>query len=363
MPSALTAVYIPLLLKNAGLDDRLTGFLMSVPFILTLLFQTFWGRLADRSKYKNKALLTGILLCSVIIPLTGLYKSFWWLLLIISLYNFFYLPVDPVSDAISVEIGINYGIKYGSIRACGTIGFMLISFLSGYIVILGINAIFITAALIHLLTFFILLFIDKVEGKNHKKDKFNLFSFIFHTPQLLSLYFIAVFVNIAVSVQGAFYSIYFIENLKYSPEMLGVQAMLRPILEIPYLLSADRITKKFSAKSVLFLTVIMTGLRMLILGFSDNLIIIFIACFLFGFTYIVIHFYMVTIAAKLVPPEGRASVQSFTSTVSYVPRIVGSAGGGLLVAALGYGKVSVYAGILMLLVAVIFLFLPLKYKA
>ncbi|MDF2686035.1 MAG: major facilitator superfamily 1, partial [Clostridia bacterium] len=168
MPSALTAVYIPLLLKNAGLDDKQTGFLMSVPFILTLLFQTFWGRLADKAKYKNIILLVAMIFCAVIIPFIYLRQNFWWLFAIIVFYNFFFLPIVPVSDAVSVEIGVNHGIRYGNIRVCGTLGFMLISFFSGFIFNIGFSTIFITASVIHVLTFFIFLPIDKIEGKDHK---------------------------------------------------------------------------------------------------------------------------------------------------------------------------------------------------
>ena len=362
MPSALTVVYIPLLLKNAGLDVKLTGFLMSVPFILTLLFQTFWGRLADKSKFKNKIVLIAMLFCAVIIPAIGFRKNFWWLLLVIILYNFFYLPIIPVSDALSVELGTNHGIRYGNIRVMGTLGFMLISFLSGYMADMGLNIVFIVTALIHALTFFLFLPIDKIEGKDHKKNSFRLFNFIFHTPQLLSLYFITIFLNMAISIQGAFFSIYFIEELNFSTKLLGLQAMLRPVLEIPYLLFANKIANKVPAKPVLFLSVILTGLRMLIMGLADNLIIIILTCFLLGSTYMVVHYYLVTVAAELVPPEGRASVQSFSTAVCNVPRIVGSAGGGFLVATLGYGNVSVIAGILMFITAIIFLFLPIKYK-
>ena len=80
-----------------GLTDGKIGLISAMMAFVALFLQPIWGTLADRARYKRNvsaaALAVAGGLCFLVMPATS---NFIWLILVLTLYNAFLLPVMPV---------------------------------------------------------------------------------------------------------------------------------------------------------------------------------------------------------------------------------------------------------------------------
>jgi MFS transporter, PPP family, 3-phenylpropionic acid transporter len=132
----LLAIFIPFLpvyLAEQGLKPGQIGFIVGTGGFVTIITQPLWGMISDKSKTIRKVLLILILFSSIIGYL--LYDSSSYLLLILfaMLLYFFLMPIDPLTESLNFTIAESSRISYGSIRTYGSLGYAVVSLLTGYV--------------------------------------------------------------------------------------------------------------------------------------------------------------------------------------------------------------------------------------
>ncbi|MCS6826967.1 MAG: MFS transporter [Caldilinea sp.] len=115
-------------LSNQGLSGAQIGLLGSIPPIIALLANPFWGAIADRWQIHQQVLA----LCALgagLLTLPFLWVSgFWPLLLLVILMIFFRAPVPSLLDSAVIDMAARTGAGYGRQRLFGSIGFVAFSY-------------------------------------------------------------------------------------------------------------------------------------------------------------------------------------------------------------------------------------------
>src|SRR5262249_34595633 len=133
-PGAATTV-LPIWLALQGITPEEIGVINALPVPVILGFNLFVGRLADRASDWRQVIVIGAMLAGVI-PI-GLFfaHGFWGILLIWTLAAVPHGVTGPVLDAATMRLTRRNGTDYGTIRAWGTVGYMLLNALTGFLVV------------------------------------------------------------------------------------------------------------------------------------------------------------------------------------------------------------------------------------
>ncbi len=120
-----------------GFSAEQIGLLNALPIMVLLLINLFVGRLADRARDWRQAIIAGSV-ASAIFPaglfLTGGYGG---ILLVWTLTVVAQAAVSPVVDAATMRVALRRGSDFGSLRAWGTVGYMIALLVTGYLVVWG----------------------------------------------------------------------------------------------------------------------------------------------------------------------------------------------------------------------------------
>jgi PPP family 3-phenylpropionic acid transporter len=132
---AVTVTYLPIWLNERGISDAGIGLINTLPMAGMLLFSVFVGRLADRAADWKQAITLGTGLAAVCSLLLGFAEGFWMILLVWTMANLPAGLVSPVADAATMRLSLRLGFSFGATRAWGTIGFLAMCFVTGYLVL------------------------------------------------------------------------------------------------------------------------------------------------------------------------------------------------------------------------------------
>lgn len=118
---------------DLGLTPGQIGVINAAPVLLLLLTTLFVGRLADRASDWRQVIIIGAV-ASAVFPI-GLFWAqgfvpilLFWTLAIVAQW-----AIVPVADAAALRMGRRTGDDFGKFRAWGTIGYLLVIFLAGYL--------------------------------------------------------------------------------------------------------------------------------------------------------------------------------------------------------------------------------------
>ncbi|WP_417434882.1 MFS transporter [Hoeflea sp.] len=132
---AVTVTYLPIWLNERGISDAQIGVINTLPMAGMLLFSVFVGRLADRASDWKQAIMIGTGLAAFCSLLLGFAEGFWMILLIWTMATLPAGLVSPVADAATMRLSLRLGFSFGVTRAWGTVGFLSMCFVTGYLVL------------------------------------------------------------------------------------------------------------------------------------------------------------------------------------------------------------------------------------
>ena len=342
-----------------GLTDGQIGLISAMMAFVALFLQPIWGTSADRARYKRNvsaaALAVAGGLCFLVMPATS---NFIWLILVLTLYNAFLLPVMPVGTAISIEYTSKHGHAYGPVRMLGTIGYQAGILATGFILTKSLRGLYPAIGAVLFLSAGFALMLPSVRGYQHQQQKTPLFQ-LFRDRKIRLLMAVVFVASIGHQFNMAFFTKH-LGDLGLDNTVTGYISMLSVILEIPFLLFGDRLMKRMSVWKWMLIGLLIGGARFALLAavrtpgmliLAQSLSISHLACF---------EFVPMVHLGKTVRAELQAGSQSMLQMFSFgIARIVGSLAGGMIADSTGIPFVYGICAALMTGSAVLFYF-PLR---
>lgn len=337
--------------KESGFTGTEIGFYLAIFPIAKFSITNTWTNFFSKVKNKHLFIAACILLSSTSLTPLIFTNNRLVVAILLVLFAFSRAGIIPVMD--SIAISMDHKIPYGRLRLFGSIGFIITSITAGYMLdTFGIQAFiwtFMTAGLLSVIPSFLMDFtVDALKPTEKKDRKLTPELIVFFTGLTLYLTsnaFLSNFFNIKVSQAG------------YSQSWAGYMWSIGVLAEIFFMYNQERILKIFNVKTLISISMVLGGVRYLVTGYTDSLLLLCVFSSFHGFAYGTFHIGVMRYIRSL-PDKLKLKAQSMYSGVGYgLGSIAGSAVSGIIYDIGGLKSVFITAFIICVMAAfVIFLF-------
>jgi PPP family 3-phenylpropionic acid transporter len=291
------------------------GTLSAVRSLLMVFFSLIWGALADRYHLRRPIYFACLLLTAGVWSLYLTTRDFWPMFWITVLYGVFYAPIISFLEAFTMDALAADKARYGHIRVWGSIGFVLIVIMIGWLI---------DRFAVRLIIFLILFgFVLQCAGalrmpqivqaplpalaaetKGLRQGRFWLF--------LICGFFMLV-------SHGAYYGFFSIhlENLGYSNLFIGFSWALASMAEIGVMLNSKTVFRRYSLESVILFSFVVAALRWCILYWVTSPVLVLLSQTLHAVTYGAFHMASILYVDRLTPRESKTLGQAANNAAQY----------------------------------------------
>ena len=145
MSTGLATVFGGIWFAQKGLTTDQIGTLSTVPILFMMLINLGVGRIADRAEDWRRAILIGSVVSGIFSVGLFFADGYWGILLFWSLTSISVSSIVSVSDAAALRLAQRRGSDFGVLRAWGTVGYLMVIFVSGYALVWFGSALFVPA--------------------------------------------------------------------------------------------------------------------------------------------------------------------------------------------------------------------------
>lgn len=338
-----------------GLNNAQIGLMASLPVLLSLVVTPVIGNITDKVS-KKRYVLTFMLcvMAGTCFLVDACATNFYALLACITVYALCSSSISSIFTNISLEYTREIGKPYGPIRLCGTLGYQVGELLVGYILATSLRKLYplMGAGLIG--SIILSFMMPDVKGHQHEKQRRMPFYKLFVKKNIRMLYIITFIPSIGNQFYGAFFTKH-LGDLGMSNSTVSWIVMLSVVMEIPFLMFADRLAKKTSVWNWLMVCLATCAVRWLGLGLFKTVVPIVLIQQLSVTVMGLCEFIPSIYLNNHLPPELKGTGQSVKSFVSFgISNLIGGMIGGVLAQHLGINQVFVMLSVVTFVALVAF---------
>jgi len=263
--------YWGLYLKTLGFGAVEIGELVAIIMATKIVAPNIWGWIADHTGRRMRVVRLACLLATLAFAGVFLWKGYWWLALIMSVFSFFWNAALPQFEATTLTHLGNETHRYSSIRLWGSIGFIVAVAALGFMFDrLGNH--WLPVVLVVLFAFIWLSSLLVPENAaGHRSLEHTPMREVLSRPVVLSLLAVCFLIQLSHGPYYTFYSLYMAEH-GYSETAIGQLWALGVVAEIVVFLRMHIWLPHYGARNLLLLAAILTAVRWCLLAwFPDKL--------------------------------------------------------------------------------------------
>ena len=132
--TGVASAYFGIWLANRGISPDEIGVINAAPVLVMLAINILVGRLADKASDWRQAILVLSLIAGAVPIGLWFVNGFWGILLVWTLAMVPASALVPVVDAATIRMTQRRGTDFGAIRAWGTVGYMVTTFIAGPVI-------------------------------------------------------------------------------------------------------------------------------------------------------------------------------------------------------------------------------------
>lgn len=345
--------------KNIGLTASQIGLLFAVSPVCAICIQPLWAKLSDKTG-KRKGLLMLLAVCTALVfPIYYGGNGFARCLIAAVCMGIFSSALLPLCDALVISRAQSSGCNFAYIRIGGTVGYAVAVVLIGRFLerqeavqfIIPCGMYFLFAAIVG----FMIPADDREKAPSPEKTK-SAGGKIFEDRQIVIFLMFAFLSSAGLSFCSSFMGAYVVEQ-GYSQELVGILNCISALSEVPMLLLARKIIRRFGELSLLAFSSVMMSLRLLLTGIGGIPAMVG-GQLLQSVTYITTYYCCASYISNHVRKENISQGQSILTLVqSGLASICASLLGGRLVDYLGIRQSYFTVAAIVFLLSVILLVL------
>jgi len=351
---ASVSPFLVLYYQGLGFTGTQIGMLTGITPLITLFSAPLWTGLADATRRHRLIMSLALLVGVVVISVFPLLKAFVSILMIAILLNIFLAPVTSFADSATMFMLADEKEMYGRIRLGGTIGFGLAASIAGVLVQNhGLKLAFWGCAALLLLAFIIS---QKLVYGQFKADDPARGSVrtLLTNPRWLLFLTVAFTAGSALAATNNYFFPY-MKELGANESTMGLALTIGTIAEIPVLFFGDRLIKRFKAYGLLMLTMVVTGIRLLLFAASGTPGLVLFIQLLNGLTFPAMWVAGVSYADEHAPAGMRTTAQGLfgAMVLGFGTAVGGFIGGPLLESLGGRGLYLVFGVVVLAIMAIV----------
>ena len=353
---AAYAPYIQIILRNKGYSYSLVGVIIAVGQAAAILGPLVISSLTDRTG-RTKPFLVLSALCALLLGIP-FYLSSSVAVVVISIFllDAFFWSLNPLSDGFLTRKLRGAKTGYGTLRACGTFGYMTALTLFA---LTGFPDESSNSSILICFSIFVLLFIaaallQKDDRRERGKGKGKFFSFLWFSSSFYIFMMIVAFTRVGQSVVEKLLASYMTEHLglgSYFSLFIAIGALCEFLCMLLFgrLLRKNRVTPAF----LLFISALGLTVRLL-LYLIPSIWVFALAQTLHGLTFGALHVAATTYTARTVSSEHyEMGMSIYWAVATNLPELFGSLFGGFVIDRWGYPTLFVSYAVFPFIAAVL----------
>lgn len=311
------APYWSLYLKSIHFDAIEISILMSVQPVMRMIAPNLWGWLADHIGERRRVVQIAATLSAVFYLGVFAATSFWGMLLVLGLMNFFWSASIPLVEATTLTYLGKHTAHYGRIRSWGSIGFI--------VAVVGLGYAFDYIAIAWLLwagvvcELGILIFsrqIPPTEVLAHHTDSHSIRNIVLQ-PRVLVLFGACFLMSVAHGPYYTFFSIYLVEH-GYAKSAVGGLWALGVICEIGVFFLMPWLVRRYGFTRILIGSFSLAVLRFMLIGWGvDFLLLLLVAQVLHAATFGAYHAASVGLVHEFFQGRHQSKGQAMFGSLTY----------------------------------------------
>ncbi|MBK9926138.1 MAG: MFS transporter [Anaerolineales bacterium] len=259
--------FINLFYVSLGLKGAQIGTITSTSSIVGLLFAPF---IVNEIKKRPQA--RGLLQTAMLLGALGYFMLGHQTIYLLILVNVFFQAlagsgVMPVSDAMAVSVSKEAGGGYGSIRVFASLGWIVATLTSGWLIqrfgfLVGFIGVSVMWSLGALIISFInpRFFVTQQSTQSSKPNLLTTAKRVISDRTLLGFAIALIFIGFMNSGVLQFENV-FLAELGTSKQLISVAGILSAVVELPFMIYADRFVKRYGASQILLVAILMTMIQ------------------------------------------------------------------------------------------------------
>lgn len=322
--------YWTLYLKDLGFEAQAIGTLIAFIPATKIFAPYIWGWLADHSQRPIIIIRIANLLAVVAFAGVFLGSSYWWLAIVMLMFSFFWNSSLPQFEATTLNHLDKNIHQYSGIRLWGSLGFIFM--------VIGLGEFFQSQSIewlplvifALLVAIFLVSLIVPERPQIKHEEQANIISVV-RQPVVLAFLAVCFLIVLSHGPYYTFYSIY-LEDHGYSRRFIGIFWAVGVIAEVIIFLLMHRIIPVLGVRLLLLMTLSLTAIRWLLIGFfPDNTSVLFFAQLFHAFSFGVFHAVGILLVHQFFKGKHQGRGQALYASLSFgVGGAVGSLISGLL---------------------------------
>jgi PPP family 3-phenylpropionic acid transporter len=317
--------FLNVYLQEQGLSGTQIGLVASISPLVALAAGPFWGAVADRWHAHQRVLALLAAMAGLLSLLLIWVHSFLGVMLVLALLNFFRAPISSILDGTVMGLVSRYGITYGKQRAWGSVGWIVASFVVGWIAqSISLEAIFwIHAALFGLLCTVLSLQLP-VEGSRERVDYGSGVRQLIRLPGYRGLLVFMAAFGAGVASNSNFLGLHILA-LGGTTFLIGFANATNSIPEIPGMFWSDGLLRRFGGRPLIITGGVGFALTWVLFGIIQDPWHFPYITPLIGLFFAISWVAIVSYANDSAPPGMRASAQGISNAAMSGVGVAGGA--------------------------------------
>ena len=315
--------YITLFYKQQGLSGTEIGLLSAVGWGVALLSAPLWARWGDSVRNPRPLIQVGLLGAALLTLWLSQQQLFLWMAVLIALSSLISSAGDPLSTSQALAITNNEKSGFGSIRAWGSFGWVLMTPLCGWLIERsGLMVAFWGYALAYLLGALVLFFVvtnppAKKAGAEPQPRVDRVIAALGKDRSMVGLALALSVFWLAGYGATQFETIY-LNQLDASTFVIGLINTVSAVIEIGGMVWADRLVRRYGSGRILGISTLIYAASKLIVIVSPSIPAFFAMRALSG-----IYYSMFVVASIAYAAEGAPQGQGSTVLALYYVTLLG----------------------------------------
>ncbi len=308
IPGATFGAYIGVYYRSQGMSVSQIGMLSAIGPMLALVMQPLWGILSDRTG-RHMSVLRFALLGSMgaVLCYYGAH-TFPMFAACVFLYSLFNCAIGPIGDSLVVDMAMEHGLQFSSIRLGGTLAYSVVVIFAGMYLKKDPTASFKITSLAWGAMFCITFLLNGGRRSGGgKKEKVNVWS-IFRSRKIVFILFYACIFQIVLGCYGSFLGLV-VTDMGYDNGTIGRLMCVSALSEVPVLLGIRYLSRKVRIEYLLLIAGGVMSVRIW-LPLTGSIAGIFLGQSLQGMSYMIMYYSCVMFMNQNLPKELHGTGQS-----------------------------------------------------
>ena len=307
--------FISLFYKHQGLSGTQMGLLGTIGSIIALISAPLIGRISDTVSNPRRVLQICLMGSALLYLALSQQSMFIWIALIIAVESFIGAPIYPLSDAQALQLASHQKEGFGSIRLWGSLGWAITAFVGGWIVErTGLVSVFFGYSASYICCALLLFAIASPRNLTQKNEEprpplKTVLRSLVRDRALIGLAFAFALAWLTSNGRQQFEALY-MQQLGASERVIGLAYTYPALLEIPIMLWADRLVRKYGTGRILSVSLFIETCIMSIIVIHPSLASILFMRFASSFYYSFYAISSVGYASEHAPAGQSATVLS-----------------------------------------------------